>query len=525
MILSYILHGYIPVYSSNPPHPDPLLDAKLKAAPELLKADVESLTAHFAASRLSYSTQALPVNVLLDTLVRPSVDIEEPGSTSNVEWCFEPEKAVSHLVFGKPSHPGGQWTEEPLGACWDIQTLSYATMLSLPGYSFTDHYKITTGHELPPFTRPTRREIAEYFCAYPEAVQIDDAFRSGEELGVISRTANGFYIQSHGLHCKNLVLASGIFSEKLPPDPMLRPLLQTKPTPTVPLLVIGSGFSAADAIISIPRDQRILHVFRWAPNERPSPLRSCHQQAYPEYAGVYRLMKRAALAADAATKGQRPKGRRVTSTSFLESRNWAEVYEGVPNVEVTAVNVHDDQATVTFRCSDGKTFLRTVQGLVYAAGRRGTLGFLNPSLRAEVLGCDDQSEALNAAVSAQTLRAKATENLEVAPNVFVIGSLTGDSLVRFAYGGCVYAAGHLIGAETREKNPRSTCSSFVSTDKTNASSIAVMNGMDGHHIYANGSASNMTRENTWSKKSTMTDQPVLRGRWKTLALMLHDMIR
>lgn len=528
MILSYILHGHIPIYSSNPPHPDHLLHAKLKAAPDLLTADVDSLTAHFAASRLSYSTQALPVNVLLDTLVRPIVDVDESGSISNVEWRFRPAKAVSHLVFGKPSHPGGQWTEEPQGACWDIQTLSYATMLSLPGYSFADHHKKTTGQELPPFTRPTRREIANYFHAYPQAVHINDVFRCGQELRGISRTATGFYIQSHDLHCKNLVLASGIFSELISPAPMLQPLLPIKSTPTVPILIIGSGFSAADAIISTSRDQKILHVFKWAPNERPSPLRSCHQQAYPEYASVYRLMKRAALAADATARGTRPKPRRLASTPFLESRKWKEVYEGVPNVEITGLEILDGLARVTFRTQDGRTFLRTVQGLVYAAGRRGTLDFLDPSLRAEVIGCNRQPESLDVTtVSAQTLRAKATEDLEVAPCVFVIGSLTGDSLVRFAYGGCVYAAGHLIGAQTqaRERDPRSTCSSFVSTVKTPASSIAVMNGMDGHHVYANGSALDLAREDTLSRKLTVTSQPAVREWWKTVMRMWHDMIR
>ena len=211
MILSYILHGYIPFYFPNPPHPDPLLDAKLRTIPNLLHADVEALTAHFAASRLSYSTQALPANVLLDTLVRPSIDTDETGSTSHVEWRYVPEKAISHVVFGKPTRPGGQWTEDPHGASWDIQTLSYATMLSLPGYSFEDHFRKTSGEDLPPYTRPTRREIAEYFRAYPAAVHIDDVFRCGEELTGISRTANGFHIQSHNLHCKRLVLASGIF--------------------------------------------------------------------------------------------------------------------------------------------------------------------------------------------------------------------------------------------------------------------------------------------------------------------------
>ncbi|KAJ5991721.1 hypothetical protein N7451_007445 [Penicillium sp. IBT 35674x] len=516
MILSYILHGYIPFYSSDPPHPDPLLDAKLKNAPNLLNINVDVLTAHFAASRLSYSTQALPVNVLLDTLVRPSLDIEESGNTSNVEWRYMPEKAVSHLIFGKSTDPGGQWTEHPHGASWDIRTLSYAAMLSLPGYSFADHHKQLTGQDLAPFTRPTRREIADYFRLYPAAVNIGEVFRCGEELNDISRTANGFYIRSHNLHCKRLVLASGIFTEVLPPVPTLQPLLQTQSTPPVPLLVIGSGFSAADVIISAAPNQKIIHVFKWAPEDRPSPLRGCHQHAYPEYAGVYRLMKKAALA---GATHQRPKYRRGNSSPFLESRDWADVYEGISNIEIIAVEIQDGLAHVTFRRTDGSTFSKSVQGLVYAAGRRGTLEYLDSELRSEVLGHNHSDDAT---VSAQTLRAKAIEDLEVAPGVHIIGSLTGDSLVRFAYGGCVYTAGQLIGEREGDLGARSTCSSRVST-QPQSSSLPVMNGMDGHDIFPND-MSMVARDDTLSKVSTV-GAPSSQSWWRTVTRMWKDFIR
>ncbi|KAJ5666604.1 hypothetical protein N7462_011013 [Penicillium macrosclerotiorum] len=517
MILSYILHGYIPFYSRTPPHPDALLDAKLKDVPSLLNADVDALTAHFAASRLSYSTQALPANVLFDTLVRPSVDVDESGCTSNVQWRYEPERAIPHLVFGKSLHPGGQWTEDPHGASWDIQTLSYAAMLSLPGYSFSDHHRKLTGEELPPFTRPTRREIADYFQAYPAAVRIDDVFRCKEELTGISRTANGFYIKSHGLHCKRLVLASGIFSEILPPASVLQPLLQTQSTPSTPLLVIGSGFSAADAIISADSNQKLLHVFKWSPEERPSPLRSCHQQAYPEYAGVYRLMKRAAVVAEASAKSKRPKYRRGTPTAFLESRKWDEVYEGIFNVEVTTVKVHDGIGEVTFRREDGTTFSRSVQGLVYAAGRRGTLSYLNSELRSEVLGHTDG----DGTVSGQTLRAKAIEDVEVAPSVFAIGSLTGDSLVRFAYGGCIATAGHLIGVKEDSGETRNPCSRTVSA-RQQTSPLQVMNGIDGHHVFASNT-SELTREETAYSKVSTVASPTAQSWWRTLVHLWKDL--
>ncbi|KAL5333276.1 hypothetical protein BJX70DRAFT_72702 [Aspergillus crustosus] len=477
MILSYILHGHLPYYSSQHPHPDPLLHAKLQGSPALLGADVDALTEHFAASRLSYSTQALPVNVLLDTLVRPSIDVEELQSITNVEWRYEPEKALSHRVLGNAPRPGGQWTENRMPASWEIQTLSYASMLSLPGYSFADHHQKMTGKELPAYTRPSRQETADYFQAYPEAVRIDDAFRSNENVWGITRLKDGFFLRSHNLRCKRLVLASGIFSEVLQPRPLLRPLTSFEPAPETPLLVIGSGFSAADVIISAPGHQKIIHVFKWDPDNRPSPLRGCHQHAYPEYAGVYRLMRRAAVTANPSAKRVKPL--RTTSSPFLESRSWADVYEGFPNTAIIDVQAQEELAIVTFRRPDGTTFTRPVRGMVYATGRRGTLDYLDQSLAREVIGSGDTE--LNTTISGQTLRGKAIESAEVAKDIFIIGSLTGDSLIRFAYGSCVQAAGKLINAVTGD-HKTGGASTPVSKQEV---CIGVMHGLDGHDIYPN----------------------------------------
>ena len=120
MILSYILHGNIPVYDVDSPHPDPILHAKLKKHQDLLTGDVDHLTEHFYGSRFPYSTQALPINVLLDTLVRPYGETDESSRKSCVKWIFDPSRAVPHIVFGKVAQTGGQWADNPVKASWDI---------------------------------------------------------------------------------------------------------------------------------------------------------------------------------------------------------------------------------------------------------------------------------------------------------------------------------------------------------------------------------------------------------------------
>ena len=439
LILSYILHGNIPYYNSTKAHPDPILHQKLCNRQCLLDVDIADLTTHFTASRLSYSTQALPVNVLLDTLLRPLADTNPDQYHSCVEWRHEPKKRVSHLVLGNASKPGGQWADNPVPGSWDIGALSYAEMLSLPGYSLTEHRRKSNVACAEGFARPSRREVAEYLAIYPEMVGISDSIHTNTNVEGISRIPMGFRIASHNIRCKHLVLASGTFSNLIPARPLLQPLLSLPSacrSTEHPLLVIGSGFSAADVILSASSDQRILHIFKWAPDEHPSPLRACHPRAYPEYAGVYRRMKLAAKACSGLQESVSP-FRRKKSDPF-ERTNGQALYEGLPNTYITDVKMREKSAIITLRQSDGQCVEREIGAMQYVIGRRGSLDFIDHDMRCDILG----SEAVNAdlPVTGKTLRSKAEESLEVAPNVFIVGSLTGDSLIRFAFGGCVSAA-------------------------------------------------------------------------------------
>lgn len=442
LILSYILNGNIPYYKPSNPHPDPILHQKLLQSPALLNADIADLTAHFAASRLSYSTQALPINVLLDTLIRPLADTHPGEHRTCVEWRHEGAKSVPHVVLGNTAQAGGQWADNPVSASWDIGTLSYAEMLSLPGYTFETHYCRINGRQPPDFHRPTRREVASYLAVYPNMVHISDSIFTNIEVANIYRTADGFGIASPNIRCKRLVLASGIFTKLIPPRPLLQPLAALHPstsTALVPLLVIGSGFTAADIIISTPPGRKIVHIFKWDPDEHPSPLKACHPRAYPEYATVYRQMKfgvkKSLNIHDSATPLRLNK-----CNPFFAQRNWDNTYEGFPNTLIKDIAMRDDLAVITLEGSDGRTFNREVSGLEYVVGRRGSLGFLDSRINQEVLGIHRHDRGSGDMISGRTLRAKAEECLEVAPDVFMIGSLAGDSLIRFAFGGCIFAA-------------------------------------------------------------------------------------
>lgn len=446
LILSFLLHGNIPYYNPSNPHPDPILHEKLSTSSYLLDIDVHDLTAHFAASRLSYSTQALPINVLLDTLIRPLADTDPEEYKTCVEWRIEAENKVPHVVLGNTAQVGGQWADNPVSASWDIGTLSYAEMLSLPGYSFEEHYKSTRGGVVPDFYRPTRREVASYLATYPEEVGIQDSVYSDVEVGDIRRINAGFHVGSHNITCRHLVLASGIFSKLIPPRPPLRPLYalsRSNASSDAPLLVVGSGFTAADVIISTPANRKIIHIFKWDPENRPSPLRACHPRAYPEYASVYRRMKLAAQQFLGPKSVSSPLRTRKSNPFFAE-RDWDNFYEGLPNTYIKNVMVSDDTAFLSLETGDGTMMQREISKMEYVIGRRGSLSYLNNSLAGEILRTPDGTADPQPAISGRTLRPKAERNLELALDVFAIGSLTGDSLIRFAYGGCVFAAREIM---------------------------------------------------------------------------------
>lgn len=370
------------------------------------------------------------------------------------------------------------------------------------------------GEPLPDLTRPTRAEIAAYLKQYPAAVEASENIRNSTNVTNIVRTSSGFHITPYNINCRALVLASGIFNIRLPPPRFLSPLTHlSRSARDGAILVIGSGFTAADIIISAPPDRRIIHLFNWDPVNHPSPLKACHGSAYPEYAWIYRQMKQAAEKAPFAKSPKKsvsktPRKGPNSATRSFSLRDWSTTYDGFANARILSIagdsmsdlsNSEDeafpsplqhahsttqsypDSAIIEIgRSSFGHRITRTISSFHYAVGRRSTLSYLSPSLRDEVLApaynlpssrnfdelqtpdhCMPRNRDFASAmgpssrspelISGSSLRGKIEDlatstdasaaGLEVAPSVFAIGSLTGDSLVRFAYGGCCAVAG------------------------------------------------------------------------------------
>lgn len=395
------------------------------------------------------------------------------------------------MVLGNTANAGGQWADNPVAGSWDIGALSYAEMLSLPHYSLLEQLRKHSKKPIEEFHRPSRREVAEYLKLYPAMAGIEDSVYTNCNVDGVIRDGEGFFIGSHNLRCKHLVLASGTFSNLIPARPLLHSLLDL-PYPACesdsPLLVIGSGFTAADVILSTPPDRHIVHIFKWAPDEHPSPLRACHPRAYPEYASVYRKMKLAAKKHSHPTQVFSPM--RIRSNPF-ERPDCEDRYEGLPNTCIKAVIMHGSTATITLENNDREIFQREVSSMQYVIGRRGSLEYLEENVLAQIL--DSSWSSMGNVISGKSLRSKAESNLEVASNNFIIGSLTGDSLIRFAFGGCVYAAREIM---RRKDNPVDNDIHPLLSASEVESNLYDHNGMNGYtrtgkniHDFTNGHSS------------------------------------
>lgn len=124
--LSYLLSGHTPYLSADSWHPNPLLHSKLGEQPHLSLLEQVPVFSSALAERhegrtltrlfpqdLEYLCEGLegrssnPVAVLFDSLLLPDSDFGLEH-TSPLEWRYEPERAVPHLVLGK-GPPGGAW--------------------------------------------------------------------------------------------------------------------------------------------------------------------------------------------------------------------------------------------------------------------------------------------------------------------------------------------------------------------------------------------------------------------------------
>lgn len=218
-----------------------------------------------------YSGNTNPVALLMDTLIASdeshfaSLSSKQPRiswkSSADISQHYH-VTPIQHVVFGSSPFPGGQWTSPSLMTSYtnyndtqdfsssyvtrnannstekevetssdDEKSLSYAEMLSLPGYSFSEFCTSNQNHDIPDFSRPQRHDIANYYSQYPSQLHLDDSFYSNTIVvnvdNNLDNTENGnrnfvvkyAYLDDpltyHEIKTSIVVLASGVFEKPL----------------------------------------------------------------------------------------------------------------------------------------------------------------------------------------------------------------------------------------------------------------------------------------------------------------------
>ncbi|KAG6458367.1 hypothetical protein O3G_MSEX010818, partial [Manduca sexta] len=265
MVTSFMLAGNVPYLKQIPD--DLPIDEMLKArlsnltpGQSLYEADLMEL-----AEGLEGRCQN-PIPLLMDNLLRPCADLGIQAD-SLIEWRYEEHKQIDHIVLGR-GPPGGAWHTFPPG----VRTLSPGAWLTLP-----PHADAGAG-------RLSARAVANYCRRYVHACKLQRYFRSGVVVTNVSRaphtpgppcpapncpTGAKYYVtaretnggRSFVVACAKVVVAAGggdrpnvlrhvtHATHDLASFERALHSLHAESVPAPSVLVVGSGVSAADAVL------------------------------------------------------------------------------------------------------------------------------------------------------------------------------------------------------------------------------------------------------------------------------------
>ncbi|XP_060099518.1 oxidative stress-induced growth inhibitor 2 isoform X2 [Heteronotia binoei] len=462
--LSYMLSGYRPYLSPEAVHPNPILHSKLKEASHLSLVDQE----------LEYLSEGLegrssnPVAVLFDTLLHPDADFgfDYP---SVLHWELEQQHYVPHMVLGK-GPPGGAWHSME----GSMLTISFGDWMELPGYKFKDW--ASTKRRNIKCDRVLPEEIARYYKHYVKVMGLQKNFRDNIYITSVSRLyreqdhenesqvkehvstqhfqtqeqdgqnptikrnweIRGYQRAADGSHvpfclfAENVALATGTF------DAPGRLQVEGEDFPFVlhsmsdfgaavgkgilcgktdPVLIIGGGLTAADAVLCAYNNNiPIIHVFRRKVTDPNLIFKQLPKKLYPEYQKVYHMM---------CTQS-------VTNVdSTLHSS-----YISFPEHRV--LSFQSDMKCVLQSAAGLKKILKFSVALVLI-GSHPNLCFLKDQGQGIGHNPNEPISCKGNPIEIDPYTYECTKE----PNLFAIGPLVGDNFVRFLKGGALGIAQHL----------------------------------------------------------------------------------
>ncbi|XP_067094761.1 oxidative stress-induced growth inhibitor 2 [Osmerus mordax] len=508
--LSYLLSGYKPYLDTGTVHPNPVLYRKLQETKHLpiTEQDLEYLSEGLEGR------SGNPVAVLFDTLLHPNADFgyEFPPV---LQWRKEKQQHVPHLVLGR-ARPGGAWHAMEgsmltisLGIWMELPGINYRDLINGKRRSVTNDR--ATPEEILSYYRNYVKlmGLKKHFVdnTYVTSVQKLSRGHDGEGLetgpggGGVGGGGEGEkggyegrggesvdsgggsslwevrgYQQVQGdshvpfsLFAENVVLATGasdsparlgVEGEELPfvfhsiSDLGLAVSQQRLGPDSDPVLIVGAGLSAADAVLcacgsSIP----VLHVFRKHTDDQDLIFKQLPKTLYPEYHKVFHMMRSQTHTTPSTTgSAQGPQPPSLASsvcakmcskpqhapTNMAPSGDSSMFPDYTSFPEHCVVSFQPDMKCIiqgnnslkAFKVSMVLALIGTHPNLFFLKGQGQYLG-LDPT---KPISCKQNP------IDIQPYTYECTKE----PGLFAMGPLVGDNFVRFLKGGALGIASCLL---------------------------------------------------------------------------------
>ncbi|XP_006739850.1 oxidative stress-induced growth inhibitor 1 isoform X1 [Leptonychotes weddellii] len=446
--LSYLLSGYTPYVKPDIAHPHPLLQRKLTEAPgvSVLDQDLDYLSEGLEGRCQS------PVALLFDALLRPDTDFG--GNMESVlTWKHQKERAIPHMVLGR-NLPGGAWHSIE----GSMVTLSQGQWMGLPDLQVKE-WMCRRRRGLRN-SRATAGDIAHYYRDYVTKKGLGHNFVSGAvvtavEWGMPESSGSGvrhpgplFQVSGFlttedqsrppfSLCARNVVLATGtsdsparlgIPGEALPfVHYKLSALEAATRAGTVspasdPVLIVGAGLSAADAVLyarhySIP----VIHAFRRPVHDPGLVFNQLPKMLYPEYHKVHQMMREQSILSPSPYEG----------------------YRSLPEHQLLLLK-EDRQAV--FQDPKGLQKVFGVALVLVLIGSHPDLSFLPGAGANLAMDPDQPLSAKRNPIDVDPFTYQSTHQ----EGLYAVGPLVGDNFVRFVQGGALAVASSLLRKEARQ---------------------------------------------------------------------------
>ncbi|KAM9309077.1 oxidative stress-induced growth inhibitor 2 [Pholidichthys leucotaenia] len=505
--LSYLLSGYKPYLDPAAVHPNPILYRKLQETKHLpvTEQDLEYLSEGLEGRSSN------PVAVLFDTLLHPNADFgyEFP---SVLQWRRDKQQHIPHLVLGKAT-PGGAWHAMQ----GSMLTISLGIWMELPGVNYRDltngkRRDATTDRAIPEeissyyhnyvklkglqknFVDNTYVTSVQKLCRGNEGKTLengqgdggmgdgrDESFvgngdecinnggaRALWEIRGYQQVQNDTHVP-FSLFAENLVLATGasdspvrlgVEGEDLPfvfhstSDLGLAIGQRKLDMNSDPVLVVGAGLSAADAVLyACNCNIRVLHVFRKSTDDSDLIFKQLPKTLYPEYHKVYSMMcSQAYTNTPASSSSNRPQA--VSIASSVCAKMCPKPQLATDNMGGNAsVSLFPNYTSFPEHCvvsfqSDMKCLLLGNNSLkAFQISMALVLIGTNPNLfflkgQGQYLG-QDPTKPISCKQNPIDIHPYTFECTKE-PGLFAMGPLVGDNFVRFLKGGALGIASCLL---------------------------------------------------------------------------------